>query len=305
MEKLLAAAVGPDRADAVEVLRGDETTWTSVLEAARTGSLFAPRRAVVVRGADALKGEGEELAACLDDPVPGVNLIFMATKPDKRRSAWKLILERASVVPVEPLKGRALRAWVVEHLRRRKLALSDEGLEELLERVGQDLRRLVGEIDKLEAFGKGERALEAEDVAAVLGRGLGRPLYRLGDAMGARRPVLVLELLDEALAEGEAPLKVLGVLHRALRQVRGARSLREARASREEVIARLGLLPFKAGAVLEASSRWSDQDLAAAFSALERADRRLKYGAEPRVALAAAVAEACGGACPANDETRS
>jgi len=65
LESLLQAAVGDERADAVQVFRGDETTWPRVLEAARTGSLFATRRAVVVRNADAIKGEGEEVEGYL------------------------------------------------------------------------------------------------------------------------------------------------------------------------------------------------------------------------------------------------
>src|SRR4029077_20030395 len=86
VEKIVAeAAVGAERADALEVLRGDETGWGRVIEAARTGSLFAPRRAVVVRGAEALKGEGAEMQAYLDDPAPSVALVLVAAKVDKRK----------------------------------------------------------------------------------------------------------------------------------------------------------------------------------------------------------------------------
>jgi DNA polymerase III delta subunit len=41
--------------------------------------------------------------------------------------------------------------------------------------VGGDLRRLMGELEKLETFAEG-RAISAEDVASLAGRGLGRPL---------------------------------------------------------------------------------------------------------------------------------
>ena len=41
--------------DALQVLYGDETKWEDVLAAARTGSLFVSRRAVVVRRAELLK----------------------------------------------------------------------------------------------------------------------------------------------------------------------------------------------------------------------------------------------------------
>lgn len=294
LEALLDRAVGRDRQDAVQVLRGDETSWGRVVESAGMRSLFADRRAIVVRGAEGLKGEGEGLAGYLDDPTPGVTLVLLAAKPDKRRALWKKILDKAEVVTVEPLKGRALRAFVEDRLRQRSLRLTEDGLEELLERVGQDLRRLMGEVDKLEAFAGGGRGpLSAEEVAAVLGRGLARPLYRLGDAMAARRPAELLEGLEEILEDGESPQRLLAALHRSLRQVRGAKALKEARASREAIVSRLGLLPFKAGDVLEAASRWSEAELREALRALGLADRRMKTGTDARAAFAAAVAEAC------------
>ena len=295
LESVLEGAVGSERAESVRVFRGDETGWAAVIEGARMGSLFAPRRAVVVRNADAIKGEGEEVLAWLEDPAPDTALVLLVGKPDKRRTLWKRLLDKGAVVAAEPPKGRALRGYVADQVRRRKLALTDEGLEELLERVGQDLRRLMGELDKLTAFAGGRPgALGADDVAAVLGKGLAQPLYRLADAMGARRTGRVLELLETALDDGEPALKILATLHRALRQVRGARALREARASREQVVSRLGLLPFKVGDVLEASKAWTDAELVRAVAALDRADRRIKSGTDGRLALTAAVAEACG-----------
>jgi DNA polymerase-3 subunit delta len=290
LERLLAEHLGDARGDAVTAVRGEETTWARVLESARTGSLFAPQRALVVRNAEQTKGEEQPLLAYLDSPAPGVLLVLLAVKPDKRKAVWKRILEKAAVTTADPLKGRALRAHVQDRLRRRKLALADDALEELLERVGQDLRRLVGEIDKLEAFAEGRKGpLRAEDVAAVSGRGLTAPLYKLSDAFGARRMPVALALMEDALEDGLAPLLVLATLHRALRQVRGARALQETRTSQDEIVRRLGILPFKVRDVLEAARRWSDAELAAALRALDVADRRMKLGAEPKSALLAAV----------------
>ncbi len=266
-----------------------------MLEAARTGSLFASRRAVVVRGADALKGEGEELSAYLDDPSPDARLVFLAARPDKRRAVWKRLLERAQVHSAEPLKGRAARGYVADQVRRRKLALGDEAFEELFERVGQDLRRLMGELEKLEAYAEGhEGPLGAEEVAAVLGRGLAQPLYRLGDAFTRRRRAELLALMEDVLEEGEPPLKVLATLHYAARRVRAARALRDARLPREALAARLGIPPFKVQEVMEATRGWSEAELERAVEALNEADRRVKTGTDARAALAAAVAEATG-----------
>jgi DNA polymerase-3 subunit delta len=293
LEDLLAGWVGADRGDAVQVLRGDETSWGRVLEAARTGSLFASRRAVVVRGADGLKGEGEELPAYLDDPSPDACLVFMAAKPDKRRVAWKRLLERAKVHSAEPLKGRAARAYAAEQVRKRHVSLREDGFEELFERVGQDLRRLMGELDKLEAFAGGAKGpLGADEVSAVLGRGLAQPLYRIGDAFTFRRRAEVLALMEAVLEDGEPPLKVLATLHYAARRVRAARALRDARLPREALAGRLGVPPFKVSELMEATRGWSEEALARAVAALSEADQRIKTGTDPRAALVAAVVEA-------------
>jgi DNA polymerase-3 subunit delta len=294
----VAEAVGDQRADALEVLRGDETGWGRVIEAARTGSLFAARRAVVVRGAEALKGEGTEMQAYLEDPSPSVALVLVAAKVDKRRVVWKAIVDQASVIVAEPMKEGQLRRHVSDEVRRRQLPVTQDGVAELVERVGPDLRRLMGELEKLEAFAAGGETLTAEQVAAVLGRGRARPLYRLGDAFAARRGGETLGLMEELLDEGEDALRILGTLHRSVRQVRGALGLKAARASREQMLSALklnGPFAFKLSGLLDAASSWSDGELARALAALERADGRLKSGSEPRSALASAVLEACGG----------
>jgi DNA polymerase-3 subunit delta len=162
--------------------------------------------------------------------------------------------------------------------------------------VGQDLRRLLGEVDKLEAFREGKGALTAEDVSAVLGRGMARPLYLLSDAIAERDAATCLSLLESLLDDGEEPLRILGALHRSLRQVRAVLSLQQERASRDEIASRLRLPPnmaFKVRILQEAASRWSDRELVDAVKGLNEQDRAIKTGAETRTALTAGIVRAC------------
>jgi DNA polymerase-3 subunit delta len=318
LERVLAAAVGADRQEALQVLYGDERKWEDVLGSVRTGSLFVSRRAIVVRRADLLKYasapkddetpdrvgrkgkakvEEDPVEVYAGDPAPDVTLVLMAAKPDRRRNPWKKLLALATVHDVSPKKGRALRAHVEAELRARGLRLAPDALNDLLNEVGQDLRRLMGEVDKLEAFAGERRDITADDLAAVLGRGLGQPLYRLSDSFGSRDVSASLEHVERLLGDGEEGLRILSTLHRSLRQVRGALAMREARAPRDEIGAKL--LPpnmqFKLDGLLDASRRWSEADLRRALSALGRADRRMKRGGEAATTLVAAVAESCGG----------
>jgi DNA polymerase-3 subunit delta len=304
VEAILTKAVGRERGDdTVEVLRGDEVGWGRVVDAARTGSLFAAARVVLVRNADAIKGEGEDLVAYLEQPSPATTLVLVVAKADKRRQPWKRVFDRATVSAAEPLRGAQLKGTIADLVRKRKLALSGDGLEELVARVGQDLRRLVAELDKLEAYAAGgTRSLAAEDVAALLGRGMGQPLYKLSDAVGARRVAEALALLEEALDDGAPGLVVLATLHNGLRQLRAYKALAQARVPRDAMMESLGLranMAFKLDILQRLARGWSDEELAAAVKALELADWRVKAvkgGMDQRTALTAAVVEACGAA---------
>lgn len=297
LETILAAALGDDRSEGLQVVYGDETTWENLVAVAQTGSLFASRRAIVVRRADQLKGDEERIGAYADDPSPDVTLVLMAPKPDRRRAVWKRLLPKAEVTTAQPKRGRALRSHVEGELRRRKLQIAPEGVEELIDRVGQDLRRLMGEVDKLEAFAQDGGRLSADDVAAVLGRGMGKPLYLLADAVAAREARKSLELLDELMGEGEEGLRILATLHRSLRQIRGAHSMVEARVPGDQIGKKLlpANMQFKTRSLIESSRRWTDVDLRRAFVALGKADRTIKKGADAETALAAALVVACGG----------
>jgi DNA polymerase-3 subunit delta len=297
VDTIVREVLGDAPGEALEVLRGEDATWAGVCDTARTGSLFAETRVIVVRRAEALKGDGAELVAYAGSPNPSVTLVVVAASIDRRRSVWKKLWDVAEVVSAEPLKGARLAAFVREELRRRGLRIDEDGIEDLIDRMGQDLRRLAGELDKLEAFGGEARSFCAADVAAVLGRGMAPPLYLLADAFADREARRALELTERLLDEGEDALRILATLYRSLRQVRCALGLREARVPWDAMAERLGLPPnmaFKVQSIVGASKKWSGPALRRATAVLGEWDRRLKRGANPRVALTAAIVGSCG-----------
>ena len=223
--------------------------------------------------------------------------MLLAARPDKRRRPWKGLLAKAQVHEAAPKRGRALRAHVDEELRRRGLRLSRDVLDLLIDEVGQDLRRLMGEIDKLEAWTEGREEMSVEDASELLGRGLGQPLYLLSDAFAARDTPRALELLERLLGEGDQGPLVVAALHRTLRQVRGALALRQAGTPAPQIGARLlpANMQFKLEALLTAARRWSEPEIRKALAVLAETDRGIKRGADAAVALTSAVVATCGG----------
>ena len=76
----------------------------------------------MVRGADALKGDGEEMVACLEDPPPDASLILLAARPDKRKTVWKRLMEAAEWIGEIHAQIASFEQDYSEHQARRILA---------------------------------------------------------------------------------------------------------------------------------------------------------------------------------------
>lgn len=296
LQRICAQWLGADPPpDAIVTFRGEErATWPEIADALRSGSLFASKRVVVVRRAESVTDDAESLLAALEAPGPGNALIVIAAKTDKRLKLWKALFARANVQPALPLKEGEVRAELRQELAKRQLQLSADTIEKLIARVGQDLRRLMGEVDKLELLADGGR-LSAEEAAASLGRAMGRPAWLLGEAVGRRNLAAALSLVEEELDLREYPPLLLGRIYSAIRGLRGARAL-GLRGLGTEHAPLLGVLPFKVAETVDNAREWTDAQLDSALAGLQEADRRLKLGAEPRATLAAALVAALGGA---------
>lgn len=298
LEGILLEAVGKQRDDGVSVFHGDETSWGRILESARTRSLFVSRRAIVVRGADGLRGDHAALEAYLDDPAPDVAIALVARKVDGRKQPWKLLSQRGTIHKAVTPRGRALEGWLREALSERGLRLTPDGEVELRERVGQDLRRLSGELDKLEAWKDKGKPLDAAAVAAIIGRGMAPPFYVFGDAVAERDVARSLELSEDMLEAGESAPGLIATMYRSLRQLRMLKALEAERRPPDELVKALGLpanMAFKLKILRGAARRWPEGELRRALAALAAADRLLKLGgSDPRVVVTQAVMAALG-----------
>jgi DNA polymerase-3 subunit delta len=292
-ERLVGEWLAGGDAEARRTLRGAETTWTALVDAARAGALFSTRRAIVVRQAEALKGDGAEMVRYLAAPNPDVRIVLVpGARPDGRRPVWKRLAEGATAVVAETPRRGALRAFVREEARKMDLRLDAGAVEEIAERFGQDLWRVVGELQKVRSWSRGPATLSAEDLAPVLGRGSSQPLYALSDAVVERDVARAAALVEGAVDDREEPLRLLGTMHRALRQVGIARGLDAQGVAGDEAARALGLndnQAFKVPDLLRASRRWGEPEVRGALRALARADRNIKRSADGRVELLAAL----------------
>jgi len=137
-----------------QVLHGDQVSWQDVLQAAQGLTMFGGRQVVWVKKLEALDAKKDDaahkaLAAYLADPVPTTLLILSGEKVDGRRGWVADARKRGYLYQFEAPTGRDLDDWIARTARREALTLDAAGRRILADLVGNDLRSLQAEINKL------------------------------------------------------------------------------------------------------------------------------------------------------------
>jgi DNA polymerase-3 subunit delta len=284
-----------------EVLEGNEVSVETVVRSAMTLPFMTRRRLVVVRRAQALANKGTEpLTAYARDPNPSTSLLLLADEGlaasrERRSDHWLLgALPSASIVALPVRKGRALEDWLKQRAAADTLVVTDEAARLLVQWVGEDGARLLGEARKAALVaGPDNRKVGVNEVTAIVGEHRVSDVFELTRAVERRDMGLALRTLDRLLAT-EEPVFLLALLTRSVRQALTVRDLAAAGQSAME-IARL-VRPTPPPVVEAIMTRVAGAGGAALPRQLTRcweAEWRCKSGGQPRAELTALVAELC------------
>lgn len=268
-------AFNVDRLHAGDTQSGDKLTAfvSSLVAAARTLPMMAPRRVLLVLQAEALlapKRESDAATRALDElekllkqPEPQTTLVFIAGNLDKRSRMYKLLAKLATLVECGALEDQAdAERWVRNRVAAAGAQLDPAAARLIAERAGPNVKRLRNDVERLLLYALGQRSITADDARQVVGPAALQDDWAMTNAIEAGDAATALRQLALVLDAGAPPEKVLGQLAWLVR-------------TKFPMIAPAGLRP--------------------AIGALFRTDLDLKRSAgEPRVLLERLVVELCG-----------
>lgn len=279
----------------LEALSGEEVDASDLVTRCRSVPAFAPRRVLLVKDADRLRGEvGDALSAYLEDPCPTTCLILTAQKLDQRSRLFRSLQRRAVVLRFTPPGRGGLERWLQERAKRRGKLLTPEAQLLLLDLQGAELLRLAQEIEKL-CLSVGERRrIEAADVIAAVGEARVRGIFELAAQVGRRDAVAALACLRRLLDGGEEPLQILGMVARQIRLLLKAKELLATATPSAEISRALGVPPPFLPELLEEAKAFPPARLERALTRLLALDRDLKSrGRGQSIPLELAIIDLC------------
>jgi DNA polymerase-3 subunit delta len=230
------AAVAAEFADTIEEglrafnmdrLYGADADVDDLLQAAATLPMMAPRRLVVVLGAEhllipkreskATEKDQERLAAFLASPPDHATVVFVCGALDLRRRVVKQLLQAAQIVNCGTIGDESdAERWVKTRAAGMNAPLDAGAVRALVRRAGLDLVRLRSGLERLALYAMGQPTITADDVRqAVPAAPDAQADFGIANAISRNDAAEALHELHLALDAGAPPYFVLGQLRTA------------------------------------------------------------------------------------------
>jgi DNA polymerase-3 subunit delta len=286
-EVIEKTGIAPDFRDLnTEVLEG-QVAFGDLRRACSTMPFLGEGRIVIaydllskVKGAAA-----REIADYLPSLPPTTHLIFVEHKKLSKRH---LVLKeagrsKAQVVHFDAPDARALPGWISARTQRYGGQIEPRAAALLAQNIGDNLRLLDQEIQKLLLYAGDDRRIALEDVRVMVPYVESADvIFQMVDALGQRDPRQAAAYLHRLLAVGEHPLRIFGMVVRQFRLLMQVRWLMDQHYPQQQIVSRLKLHPFVVRKVHGQAARFTPVQLRDAYRQLKEIDLAIKKGQVPQ-----------------------
>ncbi len=269
----------------LDIIHGSEVNGKDIVSIASSFPMMAERRVVIVKDFDRVSNK-ELVEPYLEHPSPSTSLILIASKPDTRKKPYPLLKKNSVGGEFSRLYDNEIPGWIQRRVAQLRRTMTPEAAELLQAYVGNSLREISNQIDKLLIAVGSKPAIEVEDVEAVVGISKEFTVFELTKMVGEKNISRSIEIVERMLDSGESPQLIIVMLTRHFIIMAKLRELHAAAGSEFELAGAVRINPFFIKEYLSQLRRYSPVAVENAFLALTRADRELKSSAtDPKLVM--------------------
>jgi len=287
LQKITHEVISPDtREFNLDVFYAGQADAGQILDAASAYPMLSDSRLVVVKNFNKMAPSGvEAIAKYLKKPAPTTKLVLVCEKLGGRAKAYTSIKKSSCFVECKTLYDNQIPDWIKNFIQKQGLAISYNACLLIQAHVGNNLRALANEIDKIKLNISGEK-IEEEDVQRVVGFSRSFSVFELNDALGNRQKSQALTILNKMLESGESHTAILAMVSRhfiTLLKVAGAATQGK---SQGEIASLAGIPPFFVQKTKAMAIKFKRQEFEEIFNVLLETDLTLKTSQQkPIIAL--------------------
>lgn len=154
----------------LSIFYGRDADWATVVNACMRYPMFAERQVVLLKEAQYMK-DVEKLENYLEKPLSSTVFVvgFKEKKVDGRTKFAKLLKDKCVLLTTKKLYENQLPEWTSQMIQQHGLTINQKALALLVDHIGNDLRRLQNEVEKLSMNLLNRKNITEEDIEEFIG----------------------------------------------------------------------------------------------------------------------------------------
>jgi DNA polymerase III subunit delta len=184
--------------------------------------------------------------------------------------------EHGKVIQCTLPRGTAVENWINKRAISLGVKITSDATTLLANFIGNQLRQLANELEKLATYAGPGATITVEDVRLLSTQVQEARIFDLTDALAQRNRKQALDILHDLLADGEPPLKLISTITSQVRSLLLVKELAGDGLRVSQIISATGMAPFVAEKALRQIGKFSSAQLEGAYRELLSTDAALK-----------------------------
>jgi DNA polymerase-3 subunit delta len=288
LTRIMEKFIDPEtRAFNLDVFYGGQVEAVQIVDTANAYPMLSDARLIIVKELHRISPAGMALlAGYVEKPSPTTRLVLVSEKIDSRVKAVARIKAASEHVELKPLYDNQIPVWIEAYLHERGYSISYQAVLLLQAHVGNNLRAIVNEIDKILINKRKDVKIEESDVQQNVGLSRKFSVFNLNDAISRRQPAKALEILHQMLVGGEPPTRILAMITRHFINLIKIKGATARRMTQQEVTSLTGIPPYFLNKTREMAANFSTEQLQMICQQLLETELKLKTSRmKPELAL--------------------
>lgn len=171
----------------LSVFYGKDASWSEVVNACMRYPMFAEKQVVLLKEAQQMK-DLDRLENYIEHPLASTIFVvsYKEKTLDKRTKLYKTIKKNGEIFTSEKIRDYKLVEWVTDYVHSREFTMSSKAIALLAEHLGNDLNRIVNEIDKLTLNIGQRKSITEDDIEKYVGISKEYNAFELQEALSKK-----------------------------------------------------------------------------------------------------------------------
>lgn len=246
------------------ILYGKEAEWSDVVNACKRFPMFADKQVVILKDASQLKGEIGDLKGLntllnyIEKPSP--TTVFLIEhkykKADSKTRFVKLVKEKGVYYTSDKIRDDQVPQWIQNFGAQINFHIGERDAQTLASYLGNDLQKIVNEIEKVRINVPGETELTSQLIQKYIGVSREYNVFELPEALTTGNRDKLYRMLAYFLANPKSsPMPLLiGTFYAHFNRLYVAHYVRGK--PDKEAAAAIGIPPFRLRDIMAQAQQW-------------------------------------------------